>query len=56
MPAEEATFDDMRDILKSAPGPDELARAAATVRNAELTKPGGSLGRLEAVAGWFAAC
>ena len=55
MPAEEATFDDMRDILKSAPGPDELARAAAAVRNAELTKPGGSLGRLEELAVWFAA-
>jgi nicotinate-nucleotide--dimethylbenzimidazole phosphoribosyltransferase len=55
MAAEEATFDDMRDILKSAPGPDDAARAAAAARNAELTKPGGSLGRLEELAGWFAA-
>ena len=55
MPATDATFEDMRDILKSAPGPDNDARATVMARNAELTKPDGSLGRLEELAAWFAA-
>ncbi|MDZ7749256.1 MAG: nicotinate-nucleotide--dimethylbenzimidazole phosphoribosyltransferase [Halofilum sp. (in: g-proteobacteria)] len=37
------------------PAPDEAARAAAQRRQAELTKPPGSLGRLEAVAVQLAA-
>lgn len=44
--------------LRDLPGPDEPARAAAAARQAELTKPAGSLGRLEEIAifmaGWQA--
>jgi len=42
-------------ILKQAPGPDMEAQAAATARNAQLTKPAGSLGRLEEIGIWYAA-
>ncbi|AVW90499.1 nicotinate-nucleotide--dimethylbenzimidazole phosphoribosyltransferase [Celeribacter baekdonensis] len=42
-------------ILKQAPGPDTEAQAAATARNAQLTKPAGSLGRLEEIGIWYAA-
>jgi nicotinate-nucleotide--dimethylbenzimidazole phosphoribosyltransferase len=48
----------MRDFcerLKHLPGPDEGAQAAAASRQARLTKPPGSLGRLEALAAWLAA-
>lgn len=41
--------------LKRLPGPDEAAAAAAAAREARLTKPPGSLGRLEALAAWLAA-
>lgn len=45
--------------LAALPAPDEAARAAAAARQAQLTKPPGSLGRLEDialfVAGWHAA-
>lgn len=41
-------------LLKTAPGPDETARAAAKARNAQLTKPAGALGRLEEIAIWYA--
>nr|WP_246098060.1 nicotinate-nucleotide--dimethylbenzimidazole phosphoribosyltransferase [Rhodococcus spelaei] len=36
--------------------PDAAARAAADARQAQLTKPTGSLGRLETLGGWVAAC
>ena len=36
------------------PGPDDETAAAARAREAELTKPAGSLGRLEAIAEWLA--
>lgn len=36
--------------------PDEQARSAAQDRQQQLTKPPGSLGRLEALACWLAAC
>ena len=42
-------------ILKQAPGPDMEAQAAAIARNAQLTKPAGSLGRLEEIGIWYAA-
>ena len=48
----------MREIgerLKRLPGPDEGAAAAAAARQARLTKPPGSLGRLETLAAWLAA-
>jgi nicotinate-nucleotide--dimethylbenzimidazole phosphoribosyltransferase len=41
--------------LKQLPGPDETSAAAAAARQARLTKPPGSLGRLEALAAWLAA-
>ncbi len=40
--------------LAAAPGPDMAARAAAAARQARLTKPPGSLGRLEDLAVWLA--
>src|SRR5260370_701157 len=48
-------LDDIRALLKSMPGPDEAARAAVRARDAELTKPAGSLGRLETSVQWLAA-
>ncbi|MTD58277.1 nicotinate-nucleotide--dimethylbenzimidazole phosphoribosyltransferase [Amycolatopsis pithecellobii] len=38
------------------PQPDELARAEARRRHATLIKPAGSLGRLEELGAWIAAC
>ncbi len=48
-------FDDIRRLIRDLPGPDEAAAAAVRRRDALLTKPGGSLGRLEALAEWTAA-
>jgi nicotinate-nucleotide--dimethylbenzimidazole phosphoribosyltransferase len=48
-------FDDIRNLVKSMPGPDEDAAAAVRARDAQLTKPAGSLGRLEEIAEWLAA-
>jgi nicotinate-nucleotide--dimethylbenzimidazole phosphoribosyltransferase len=50
-----ASFDEMRRILGDLPGPDQAARAEVLGRQAELTKPPGSLGRLEEIAEWLAA-
>jgi len=50
-----ATFDEMRRILRDLPGPDLAARSEVMRRQAELTKPPGSLGRLEEIAGWLGA-
>src|SRR5580693_2343461 len=51
-------FDDIRALIKTMPKADEAAIAAAKEREAELTKPAGSLGRLEEIsaflAGWQA--
>ncbi|PTQ71327.1 nicotinate-nucleotide--dimethylbenzimidazole phosphoribosyltransferase [Celeribacter persicus] len=41
-------------LLKAAPGPDLEAKAEAEARNAQLTKPAGSLGRLEEIGIWYA--
>src|SRR5260370_6697365 len=49
------TFDEMRRILRDLPGPDLAARTEVVRRQAELTKPPGSLGRLEEIAEWLAA-
>jgi len=49
------SFADIRALLADLPGPDEAAGAAAARRQAQLTKPQGSLGRLEALVGWLAA-
>lgn len=48
-------FDDFRELVRAMPGPDEGAVAAVRARNAELTKPLGSLGRLEDLTEWLAA-
>ncbi|WP_150288551.1 nicotinate-nucleotide--dimethylbenzimidazole phosphoribosyltransferase [Rhabdaerophilum calidifontis] len=48
-------FDDIRALVASMPAPDEAARAAARAREAELIKPAGALGRLEAIAAHLAA-
>jgi len=47
-------FDDIRALLKGMPGPDATALAAARERQAQLTKPAGSLGRLEEIAEFLA--
>jgi nicotinate-nucleotide--dimethylbenzimidazole phosphoribosyltransferase len=49
------TFDEMRRILRDLPGPDLTAQTEVVRRQAELTKPPGSLGRLEEIAEWLAA-
>ncbi len=42
-------------LLRDLPQEEGAARAAASARNGELTKPPGSLGRLEDLAVWYAA-
>jgi nicotinate-nucleotide--dimethylbenzimidazole phosphoribosyltransferase len=49
-----ANLDEMRALLAHLPGPDLEAGTAAAVRQAQLTKPAGSLGRLEELAIWLA--
>ncbi|RIX99068.1 nicotinate-nucleotide--dimethylbenzimidazole phosphoribosyltransferase [Aureimonas flava] len=48
-------FDDIRALLRQMPAADGAARHAARHRQEELTKPSGSLGRLEEIAEWMAA-
>jgi len=48
-------FEEIEEILRHLPGPDEEAAAAARARQDRLTKPRGALGRLEDLAIW-AAC
>ena len=48
-------FDDIRALVSAMPGPDSEAAAAVRARDATLTKPPGSLGRLEEIAEWLAA-
>lgn len=47
-------FDDIRRLLQNLPGPDEEAAGAVKARDSRLTKPPGSLGRLEHIALWLA--
>jgi len=51
----DAILQRFRDDLEALPAPDRAARAAAAARQSELTKPPGSLGRLEAIAVHMAA-
>jgi nicotinate-nucleotide--dimethylbenzimidazole phosphoribosyltransferase len=55
MPAAKPPFDSIRDLIASMPGASEAARQAVRARQAELTKPLGSLGRLEEIAEFLAA-
>ncbi|MDZ4735349.1 MAG: nicotinate-nucleotide--dimethylbenzimidazole phosphoribosyltransferase [Rhodospirillaceae bacterium] len=50
-----ASFVEIRRALAEFPVADETARAEAAERDATLTKPPGSLGRLEQLAQWLAA-
>src|SRR5262249_49838058 len=45
---------DLQAALRDLPGPDAAAAASARARQAQLTKPPGSLGRLEDLAVWLA--
>ena len=48
-------FDDIRSLLKAMPAADAAAVDAVRARDAQLTKPAGSLGRLENIVEWLAA-
>ena len=48
-------FDDIRALVARIPGPDFAAVEAVRARDAVLTKPAGSLGRLEEIVEWLAA-
>ncbi|PVB63488.1 nicotinate-nucleotide--dimethylbenzimidazole phosphoribosyltransferase [Labrenzia sp. 011] len=48
-------FEDIRNLVRSMPGPDEEAVRKVKARDAQLTKPAGSLGSLEDIAEWLAA-
>jgi nicotinate-nucleotide--dimethylbenzimidazole phosphoribosyltransferase len=49
-----ASFDALRTAWHDLPSGDEKAAAAVNARQAELTKPPGSLGRLEELVAWLA--
>jgi nicotinate-nucleotide--dimethylbenzimidazole phosphoribosyltransferase len=49
-----ANFEEIREILRHLPGPDQTAQTEVVKRQMELTKPPGSLGRLEEIAEWLA--
>src|SRR5215831_17733389 len=49
-----ANLDEIRALLRELPGPDLAAGTAAAVRQEQLTKPRGALGRLEELAVWLA--
>lgn len=49
-----ASLDEIRALLGELPGPDLEAGTAAALREAQLTKPPGALGRLEELAAWLA--
>ncbi|MFO1149186.1 MAG: nicotinate-nucleotide--dimethylbenzimidazole phosphoribosyltransferase [Alsobacter sp.] len=55
MSASGLPFDDVRALVATMPGPDTDAVAAVRARDGRLTKPPGSLGRLEEIAEWLAA-
>lgn len=50
----DASLDEIRALFKELPGPDLEAATSAAEREAQLTKPRGSLGRLEELASWLA--
>ena len=48
-------FDDIRNLLKDLPGPDQDAVRKARTREGQLTKPPGALGRIESLSEWLCA-
>src|SRR5215212_1065550 len=54
-PPAASPFDDIRRLVGMMPGPDAAAVAAVRERDHRLTKPQGSLGRLEWLVEWLAA-
>jgi nicotinate-nucleotide--dimethylbenzimidazole phosphoribosyltransferase len=54
MPAPAANLDEIRALMAHLPGPDLEAGTAAALRESQLTKPAGALGRLEELAHWLA--
>ena len=54
MTATFSSLDEFRAALQAAKCPDAAALAGAAERNGQLTKPAGSLGRLEELAIWYA--
>jgi nicotinate-nucleotide--dimethylbenzimidazole phosphoribosyltransferase len=50
-----ASLDEIRALLKRLPGEDAASAALAAGREAQLTKPAGSLGRLETLSAWLCA-
>ncbi len=48
------SFTEIHSLLAALPGPDQEAAASARARQDRLTKPQGSLGRLEELATWMA--
>ncbi len=48
------TFEEIRALVRNLPGPDLDSGTAALQRERQLTKPAGSLGRLEEIAQWMA--
>ncbi|MCG7509237.1 nicotinate-nucleotide--dimethylbenzimidazole phosphoribosyltransferase, partial [Mesorhizobium retamae] len=48
------SFDELRDACRNLPAGNEAAAAAVARRQDTLTKPQGSLGRLETIAAWLA--
>ncbi len=49
-----ASFDEIRKLFPQLPGPDLEAATATAEREVQLTKPAGSLGRLEELVSWLA--
>jgi len=54
LPAIFPSLSALRDAARDLPAPDEAAAAAVAAREAQLTKPPGSLGRLEELVAWLA--
>jgi nicotinate-nucleotide--dimethylbenzimidazole phosphoribosyltransferase len=54
MPQTGLPFDDIRSLVGMMRGPDQTAIATVKARDATLTKPAGSLGRLEEIAAFIA--
>src|SRR5438046_4986633 len=54
MPEPVTDLNEIRGLIAHLPGPDLEAATAAAVRERQLTKPAGALGRLEEPAAWLA--